>query len=56
MEPNEMPLGFRVALVQDPEAAARFVMLSEEKKQEIIAGTRSVKTKEEMRRYVSGIR
>ena len=56
MEPSEMPLGLRVALVQNPEAAARFVMLSEEKKQEIIAGTRSVKTKEEMRRYVNAIR
>ena len=52
MERNEMPEGFMMALAQDPEAMQKFAALSEEKKKEIIAGTHSVRSKDEMHRYV----
>ncbi len=55
MERNEMPVGFSMALAQNPEAMQRFAMLSEEKKQEIIAGTHKIQSNEEMHRYVSNI-
>ena len=47
-----MPEGFMMALAQDPEAMQKFAALSEEKKKEIIAGTHSVRSKDEMHRYV----
>lgn len=53
MEQNELPMGFGMALARNPEAMQKFSVLSEEKKQEIIAGTHSVKSKEEMRQYVN---
>lgn len=53
MEQYELPIGFSMALAQNPEAMQKFVMLSEDKKQEIIAGTHSVKSKEEMQQYVN---
>lgn len=55
MEKHEMPLGFGMALAQNPEAMQKFAMLSEDKKQEIIVGTHSVKSKEEMHQYVNNL-
>lgn len=55
MERNEMPVGFAMALAQNPEAMQKFATLSEDKKQEIIAGTHSVKSKEEMHQYVNSL-
>ncbi len=55
MEHNEMPIGFSMALAQNPEAMQKFAMLSEKEKQEIIAGTHRVQSKEEMHRYVNRI-
>ncbi len=55
MERSEMPMGLGMALAQNPEAMQKFAMLSEEKKQEIIAGTHSVQSKQEMRQYVNNI-
>lgn len=53
MEPYEMPIGLGMALAQNPEAMQKFAMLSDEEKQEIIAGTHFVKSKEEMHQYVA---
>ena len=41
-----------MALAQDPEAMQKFAALSEEEKKEIIAGTHSVRSKDEMHCYV----
>ncbi len=53
MQKNEMPIGLGMALAQNPEALQRFAMLSEAEKQEIIAGTHEIRSKEEMHRYVA---
>ncbi len=53
MNRNEMPVGFSMALAQNPEAMQKFAMLSEDKKTEIINGTHSVKSRREMHEYVS---
>ena len=52
---EEMPVGFAMALAQNPEAMEKFALLSEEKKREIINGVRSVNSKNEMREYVNRI-
>ncbi|MGN1094958.1 MAG: hypothetical protein ACI4QR_01070 [Eubacteriales bacterium] len=52
MEKNEMPVGFAMALAQNPEAMQKFAMLGEDKKQELIAGTHSVQSREEMHQYI----
>lgn len=53
MDHYEMPVGLGMALAMNPEAMEKFAMLSEEKKQEIIAGTHSIKSKAEMHQYVN---
>lgn len=53
MNRNEMPVGFSMALAQNPEAMQKFAMLSEEKKKEIINGTHFVKSSREMHEYVN---
>lgn len=53
MKRDEMPIGFSMALAQNPRAMQKFAMLSEDKKQEIINGTHSVKSKQEMHEYVN---
>lgn len=55
MERSEMPVGFEMALAQDPDAMRKFASLSEETRQRLIAGTHSVHSKEEMRQYVHRI-
>ena len=55
MKKEEMPVGFAMALAMNPEAMQKFAALSEEQKQEIIAGTHSVKSREEMHRYVGSL-
>ncbi len=55
MEQNEMPVGFAMALAMNPKAMQKFAFLSEEKKQEIVEGTHSIKSKEEMHRYVDAL-
>ncbi len=55
MTKDEMPIGFAMALAMNPEAMQRFGALSEEQKQQIIAGTHSVKSKDEMHRYVNSL-
>ena len=55
MENYEMPVGLGMALAQRPDAMKKFVNLSEDKKHEIINGTHSVSSKEEMQQYVDRI-
>ncbi len=55
MERNEMPVGFSMALAMNPRAMENFTLLSEEKKQAIIAGTHSISSKDEMHRYVNAL-
>lgn len=52
MEPNELPLGFGMALAQHPEAMERFAGLPESERQAIIDGVHAVHSKQEMRAYV----
>ncbi len=55
MENYKMPVGLGMALAQRPEAMQKFAALSETQQQEIINGTHSVSSKEEMRQYVDKI-
>lgn len=55
MKPNEMPLGFVMALAQNSEALNKFTSLSENKKQEIINATHKVNSRTEMRQFVNKI-
>ena len=55
MNRDEMPIGFSMALAMNPEAIQKFALLSEDKKQQIIEGTHSVKSKDEMTRFVNNI-
>ena len=49
----EMPIGFSMALALNPDAMERFAMMNEEQKQQIIDGTHSIKSKQEMHEYVN---
>ena len=53
MKQDEMPIGFSMALAQNPDAMQKFAMLSESKKQEIVEKTHSIKSKQEMHEYVN---
>ncbi len=55
MERNEMPVGFAMALAMNPKAMQQFSTFSEARKQEVIVGTHSIKSKEEMHRYVNAL-
>ncbi len=55
MTKDEIPVGFAMALAMNPEAMQKFGALSEEKKQQIIAGTHAVKSRDEMHRYVASL-
>ena len=49
---NGIPLGLGMALMRNADAFFYFSALSAEKQQEIIDGTKNIKSKEEMRSYV----
>ena len=55
MTKDEMPVGFAMELAINPEAMQKFGTLSEEQKQQIIAGTHAVKSRDEMRHYVDSL-
>ncbi len=55
MKQEEMPMGFAMALAMNPNAMQKFSTLNEEQKQQIIDGTHTVKSKEDMHRYVQAI-
>lgn len=46
MKRDEMPVGFSMALAQNPDAMQKFAMLN---------GTHSVKSKQEMHEYVNNL-
>ena len=52
MEQSELPVGFAMALAQNPQAMQTFARLSEAEKQQVIAGTHGVRSREEMHQYV----
>ena len=53
MKCDELPIGFSMALAQNPDAMQKFALLGEDKKKQIIDGTHSVKSKQEMHEYVN---
>ncbi len=53
MKNDGIPIGLSMALAQNPEAIKKFAILSEKQQKEIIEGTHSIKSKEEMQRYVN---
>ncbi len=53
MKRDEMPVGFSMALAQNPDAMQKFAMLGEDKKKQIIDGTHSIGSKKEMHEYVN---
>ena len=53
---SPLPLGFGMALAMNPEAMQKFASLTETKKQEIINGTHTISSKEEMKQYVENIK
>ena len=55
MTKDEMPVGFAMALAMNPDAMQKFAALSEDKKKEIIEGTHTVKSRDEMHRYVNSL-
>lgn len=60
MKPNYIngdgiPLGFGMALAQNPDAMDVFSGLTEEQRNHVIEKSRGVKSKEEMRSYVDSL-
>lgn len=55
MSKYEIPMGLGMALSHNLEAMQKFSMLSDNQKLEIIEGTHSIQSKEEMRQYVENI-
>ncbi len=55
MEQNEMPIGFAMALAQNPYAMQKFASLSEDEKRMVIDGTHSIQSRNEMHRYVNDL-
>jgi len=55
MDYTDIPLGFGMALAQNPPAMEKFSGLSEEEKRKIIDGTHAVNSKTEMKKYVADI-
>ena len=55
MKREELPVGFSMALAQNPEAMEKFALLSDDKKKEIINGTHNIESKREMHEYVNNI-
>ena len=50
-----MPIGLSMALALNPEAMEKFATFTKAQKQEIINGTHSIKSKEEMQQYVDNL-
>ncbi len=55
MTKDEMPVGFAMALAMNPEAMQKFATLSEAQKKEIIEGTHTVQSRDEMHQYVNSL-
>lgn len=55
MKNTDMPLGFGMALAQNPDAMKVFSEMPESRKAEVINGTHTVNSRSEMRQYVEKI-
>ncbi len=55
MTKEEMPVGFAMARAMNPDAMQKFGALSKEQKQQIIAGTHAIKSRNEMHQYVNNL-
>ncbi len=55
MDGKGIPLGFGMALAQNSEAMSYFASLDEQQKQEVINNCHGVRSKNEMRQYVSNL-
>lgn len=49
---SEMPMGFGMALAQNEQAMMQYAALSEAEKQQVIAGTHAIASKNQMHEYV----
>lgn len=54
-DPNGIPLGFAMALAQNPEALERFALLSKEEKKSLTERAKHADSKEEMQQIVDSI-
>ena len=52
---RDLPMGFGMALAQNPEAMARFSALSPEAKKRVVDGTHAIQSKREMAAYVNRV-
>lgn len=52
---NDLPTGFGMALMKNPQAYKIFATMTEAQQQSIISGTHAVSSKEEMQEYVDNI-
>jgi hypothetical protein len=55
MNDQQLPLGFGMALAQNPDAMRRFTALNESEQASILQQAHSVRSKDEMRSLVSGL-
>lgn len=50
---KDLPLGFGMALAQQPKAMQKFVNMSDSEKSKILSEIHNIKSKDEMRSFVS---
>lgn len=50
-----VPMGFGMALMQNPAAYTKFFELPQQRQDELISGTHSINSKEKMKDYVNRI-
>lgn len=55
MDKGEIPLGFGLALVQDPDAMQKFSKLPEERRRELLRQAHAVSSKREMQALIIGL-
>lgn len=53
MQLNDLPMGFAMALAQQPKAAQNFSNMPDDKKEQIISQLHGIDSKAEMRSFVS---
>lgn len=53
---RDLPMGFGMALLQDPQALQRFQSMSHGQQQEVLQHTHSIQSKPEMQAFVASLR
>ena len=51
----DLPLGFSMALAQNPQALSRFAELNETQRQAVVAQTHAIGSKKEMKAFVANL-